>query len=69
MPSGHITSWKGERGYGFVQPDDGSARVFVHISQCPDKIEPELGQRVEFRVLQGRDGRTAATNVVLIEDN
>jgi hypothetical protein len=33
------------------------------------QVEPPLGARVEFEVSSGRDGRTAATNVVLIEDN
>ena len=40
----------------------------MHISEL-HKVEPPIGQRVEFQVSEGRDGRTAATNVVLIEDS
>ena len=32
MPKGKIISFKDDRGYGFIAPDDGSANVYLHIS-------------------------------------
>jgi cold shock protein len=67
LTTGRIESFKGDRGYGFIAPDEGGKNVFVHISELPNKLEPPVGARVEFEVTTGRDGRTCASDVRLIE--
>lgn len=36
LRSGKLTKWKDERGFGFIQPVDGSQEVFLHISEVKD---------------------------------
>jgi cold shock CspA family protein len=36
LRSGKLTKWKEERGFGFIQPVDGSQEVFLHISEVKD---------------------------------
>jgi len=53
------------KGFGFIQPEDGSKDVFVHISavQAAGMSELVENQRVSFEVQVGRDGRPAAANL------
>lgn len=53
------------KGFGFIQPEDQSKDVFVHISavQAAGMSELVENQRVSFEVEVGRDGRPAAANL------
>ena len=53
------------KGYGFIQPDDGSQDVFVHITAVERAGLSGLneGQKLSFDLEQGQRGRTAATNL------
>jgi cold shock CspA family protein len=68
MLTGTIESWKSDRGFGFLRPDDGSANIFAHISEIPGKVEPAIGARVSYELGEGRDGRSKAVNIRMIED-
>jgi cold shock protein len=65
MPSGTVKWFDPRKGYGFIQPDDGSKDVFVHISAVERSGLGQLveGQKVEFDVERGQQGKTAATNL------
>ncbi|MBF4509052.1 MAG: cold shock domain-containing protein, partial [Aeromicrobium sp.] len=32
---GRLSAWNDERGFGFIEPDDGGPRVFAHINEFP----------------------------------
>jgi CspA family cold shock protein len=53
------------KGFGFIQPDDGTKDVFVHASAVERAGFRSLveGQKVAFRVEPGRDGRSSAVDL------
>jgi len=53
------------KGFGFIQPDDGSKDVFVHISAVERAGLGTLaeGQKVQFELARGKDGKTSADNL------
>lgn len=65
MSSGTVKWFNGQKGYGFIQPDDGSKDVFVHISAVERAGLRGLneGQKVTFDIEHGRQGKTAAVNL------
>jgi cold shock protein len=62
MPIGTVKWFSSSKGYGFIQPDDGSHDVLVHISAVEWAGLPNLsvGQKVAFSAREGdpRDGGT-----------
>ena len=69
MPLGTVNWFNPTKGYGFIQPDSGGKDVFVHISavQRAGMETLDEGQRLEFQVVPGRDGRTSADNIKAVE--
>ena len=65
MATGTVKWFNGQKGFGFIQPNDGSKDVFVHISAVERAGLTGLaeGQKVEFEVKQGPKG-LQAENVV-----
>jgi CspA family cold shock protein len=65
MPSGTVKWFSPARGFGFIRPDDGSNDVFVHISALERSDLEQLleGQKVQFEVERGQNGKLAATNL------
>jgi uncharacterized membrane protein YsdA (DUF1294 family)/cold shock CspA family protein len=67
---GELIEWNDERGFGFIHPDDGGPRLFVHISQIGRiATRPRLGDRVSYSIGRGRDGGPAAVNVSIAGAN
>jgi len=64
MPVGKVKFFNTTKGYGFIQPDDGSKDVFVHITAVERSGMSSLqeGQKVSFEITSER-GKTAATNL------
>jgi CspA family cold shock protein len=56
-----------QRIYGFIQPSDGGKDVFVHISAVERAGITSLneGQKVEYEVMSGRNGKSSAENLRL----
>ena len=65
MAIGTVKFFNVGKGFGFIQPDDGSKDVFVHISavQAAGMSELVENQKVSFDVQTGRDGRLSAANL------
>jgi uncharacterized membrane protein YsdA (DUF1294 family)/cold shock CspA family protein len=61
---GVVKSWNDERGFGFIESDQGGQEVFVHIKAFPFRAgRPQLHQRVTFEIELDREGKKRATNV------
>ena len=65
MSAGTVKWFNSVKGYGFIQPDDGSKDVFVHISAVERSGLGHLGegQRVEFDIERGQQGKSSAVNL------
>jgi CspA family cold shock protein len=68
MASVTVKWFNAQKGYGFIQPDDGSKDVFVHITAAERAGLSDLneGQKVTFDLEEGQRGRTAVTNLKLV---
>lgn len=65
MAVGTVKWFNATKGYGFIQPDDGSKDVFVHVSAVERSGLGSLreGQRVSFELERGQQGKTSAVNL------
>jgi CspA family cold shock protein len=65
MPIGTVKWFNAQKGFGFIQPEDGSKDVFVHISAVERAGIGNLreGQRLSFELERGREGKVSAANL------
>jgi CspA family cold shock protein len=63
--TGTVKFFNTDKGFGFIQPDDGSSDSFVHISavQAAGMQTLNKDQRLNFDVEQGRNGKASAVNL------
>jgi cold shock protein len=63
--NGTVKFFNSTKGFGFIQPDDGSKDAFVHISAVERAGLSGLGegQKVSYDLESGRDGKVSATNL------
>jgi CspA family cold shock protein len=67
MTTGIVKWFNADKGYGFIQPTDGSVDVFVHISAVERAGMRSLteGQKIGYDlVVDPRKGKTSADNLV-----
>lgn len=66
---GRIASWNDPKGYGFITPNDGGKRVFIHISELSNrKCRPEINQPISYVLSKDKQGRPCATKALLPGD-
>jgi cold shock protein len=65
MAIGTVKWFNAQKGYGFIQPEDGSKDVFVHISAVERSGIGNLheGQKLSFELERGNQGKTSAVNL------
>ena len=65
MSTGTVKWFNETKGYGFIQPDDGSKDVFVHISavERAGMVTLKDGQKVTYELEEDRRGKMAAVNL------
>ena len=66
MSTGTVKWFNAQKGYGFIQPDDGGPDVFVHISAVERAGMNELydGQKLSFQITPDpKKGKTSATDL------
>jgi len=65
MSQGTVKWFNTQKGYGFIQPDDGSKDVFVHISAVERSTIGSLteGQKISYDLERGQQGKTSAVNL------
>jgi len=68
MINGTVKFFNATKGFGFIQPEDGSKDAFIHISAVERAGLSGLGegQKVSYDLETGRDGKASATNLRLL---
>ena len=69
MTTGTVKFFNTQRGFGFIEPDDGSKDAFVHISAVERAGLSTLseGQKVSYELQPGQNGKSSAENLSVIE--
>ncbi|OCC22564.1 cold-shock protein [Croceicoccus estronivorus] len=65
MPIGKVKFFNNDRGYGFIEPEDGGKDSFVHISavQAAGLATLSQDQRLSYEVERGKNGKESAINL------
>ncbi len=65
MPVGTVKFFNSDKGYGFIQPDDGTPDSFVHISAVERAGMGTLNkdQRVKYEIETDNRGKSSAVNL------
>jgi len=60
---GFLKTWKDDRGFGFIKPEDGSQDVFIHISALVGMARrPYRGDTIIYQIEEDAEGKFKAVN-------
>ncbi len=68
MATGTVKWFNASKGFGFIEPEDGSADAFVHISAVERAGLSSLaeGQKVSYELQPGQNGKSSAENLSVV---
>ncbi len=66
MITGTVKFFNTEKGFSFIEPNDGGKDAFVHISavQAAGMVTLEKGQRIDYEIEEDARGRASAVNLL-----
>jgi CspA family cold shock protein len=69
MTVGTVKWFNPSKGYGFIEPTDGTKDVFIHVSALERAGIGSLneGQKIEYELVPGNNGKTSADSVKLVD--
>ncbi len=69
MASGTVKWFNPTKGYGFIEPEDGSADAFVHITAVQNAGLDSLreGQNLAYELVPGSNGKPVAGNLSIVD--
>ena len=69
MATGTVKWFNAAKGFGFIEPEDGSKDAFVHISAVESAGLHSLneGQKVSYELQAGQNGKSSAENLSIVE--
>lgn len=69
MTTGTVKFFNPAKGFGFIEPEDGSKDAFVHISAVEKAGLGTLseGQKVSYELQAGQNGKSSAENLTIAE--
>ncbi len=69
MATGTVKWFNATKGFGFIEPEDGSKDAFVHISAVERAGLSTLreGQKVTYELQAGRNGKSSAENLTVTD--
>jgi CspA family cold shock protein len=69
MTTGTVKFFNFAKGFGFIEPEDGSKDAFVHISAVERAGLNSLseGQKVSYELQPGKNGKSSAENISVVD--
>ena len=64
---GQLEDWLDQRGFGFIRRPHGAGKLYVHMKSIGKSVDrPKPGDKLEYTVQSGRDGRPVAVDVIIL---
>ncbi len=69
MPQGTVKWYNPAKRFGFIEPEEGDTDIFVHVTAVEAAGLSSLheGQKIQYELATGEDGRSSATELVITE--